>query len=62
MTAERTWEITNRDGTKQTVTLAQYRAIIDERKVAAAPLMDAVRRGDLAGFAAAQKAFRKQIA
>jgi hypothetical protein len=44
---ERTWQITEQDGTKRTVTLAQFRATIDERKAAAQPIADAWRNGDI---------------
>ena len=59
---DRTWTIKDADGTERTVTLAQFRAMIDERKAAAAPIMDAARRGDIAGFASAQTSFRKRFA
>ena len=58
-TAERTWEITDIDGSnKRTVTLNSFRAELDERAVYAKAIMDAMRRGDLAGCEAAQKAMR----
>ena len=60
MTTERTWQISDSDGkNKRTVTLAQLRTEIDARKTMAAPIMEAVRRGDLAGATAAQAAMRK---
>lgn len=58
---ERTWEITDANG-KRSVTLAQFRAEVDARKAAAAPIMDAWRRGDINGCAKAQAAMRKQFA
>ena len=62
MATERTWEISDIDGkNKRTVTLAQFRAEIDARKAMAEPIMDAVRRGDLAGATAAQEAMRKAV-
>lgn len=60
MAAERTWEISDIDGkNKRRVTLAQYRAEIEARKVMAAPIMAAVRRGDLKAASEAQAAMRK---
>jgi hypothetical protein len=44
------------------VTLAEFRAEIEARKAAAAPIMDALRRNDITGCAAAQATFRKQFA
>ncbi len=62
MTTERTWEISDLDGSnKRTVTLAQYRAELDARKPHTAAIMNAVRRGDIAGVEAAQAAMRKQF-
>ena len=62
MTAERTWEISDIDGrNKRTVTLAQFRAEIDERKAMAAPIIEAVRRGDLEAATAAQAAMRERF-
>lgn len=59
---ERTWQIADIDGrNKRTVTLAQYRSELDARKAMAAKVMDAVRRGDLAGCEAAQAAMRKRF-
>jgi hypothetical protein len=58
----RTWEITEEDGTKRMVTLAQFRAIIDERKAATKPIADAWRNGDLEACTQAQAAFRKRFA
>jgi hypothetical protein len=45
----------------RTVTLAQFRAEIDARKAAAAPIMDAWRRGDLKACEVAQAAMRKRF-
>ena len=47
---------------QRTVTLAEYRAIIDERKAAAAPIMAAMRAGDLVAVAKAQASFRARFA
>lgn len=58
----KTWEITAPDGTKRTVTLAEFRAIIEERKTAAKPIADAWKRGDIQATADAQTAFRKRFA
>ena len=58
---ERTWKITDAKGTRQ-VTLAQFRAEIEARKVAAKPIMDAFRRGDLKGCGDAQESMRRQFA
>jgi hypothetical protein len=59
---ERTWEISDIDGSnKRCVTLTQYRAELDVRKKAAAPIMEAMRRGDLKACALAQAAMRKQF-
>lgn len=59
MTQERTWQISDIDGSnKRTVTLAQYRAELDARKAMAAKVMDAVRRGDMKACEAAQSAMR----
>lgn len=55
----RTWEISDADGNKRTVTLAQFRAEVDARKVLAKPIADAWRRGDLAACAKAQAAMRE---
>jgi hypothetical protein len=57
MTNERTFEITDASGTRR-VTLAQFRAEQDARKADAAKVMDAVRRGDMAGCAKAQADMR----
>lgn len=65
MTAERTWEIKVWEGGKWkplTVTLAQYRAYLDERAAMAKPIMDAFRRGDIEACGAAQVAMRKRFA
>ena len=63
MSTERTWKISDIDGTnKRTVTLAQYRAELDARKAMTAPIMAAWRRGDLAGVGAAQAEMRKVFA
>lgn len=60
--AEQTWTITDLDGSNpRVVTLAQFRADIDARKLAAKPISDAWRRGDLAGVETAQNAVRKQF-
>lgn len=57
---ERTWEISNIDGSnKRTVTLAQYRAEVDAAKRLVAPVAAAFYRGDLAGVEKAQKAARR---
>lgn len=59
---ERTWEIADIDGSnRRCVTLAQFRAELDARKAAAAPIMDAWKRGDQAGVAAAQAAMRAKF-
>jgi len=63
MTTERTWKITDADGgNRRTVTLAQFRAEINARHQANAPIAKAWHKGDMAGVAAAQKAnkFRRQ--
>ncbi len=63
MTTERTWEISDIDGSnKRTITLAQYRAELDARKPYTAAIMAAVRSGDLKAVSAAQAAMRKQFA
>lgn len=57
MQTERTWEISDIDGgNKRHVTLAQFRAELAERKRMAAPIMDALRRGDIEACSAAQAA------
>ena len=57
---ERTWEISNIDGTnKRRVTLAQYRAELEARRKMTAPIMAAFRRGDLKACGEAQAAMRK---
>jgi hypothetical protein len=62
-TGERTWEIADIDGNnKRTTTLSAYRAELDERKVYTAAIAAAMRRGDLAGCAAAQAAMRARFA
>jgi len=59
---ERTYEISDIDGSnKRTVTLAQFKAAHEARKAAAAPIMEAIRRGDLAGAAKAQAAMRAKF-
>ena len=56
---ERTWEIGDLDGgNRRAVTLAQYRAELDARKVHTAKIMAAVRVGDLVAAAAAQAEMR----
>ncbi len=61
MTTERTWTITDANGTRR-VTLAQFRAEIDARAKAAQPIVDAFRRNDMAGVEAAQVEIRKRFA
>lgn len=57
--AERVWEISDIDGgNKRPMTITQYRAELDARKVHTARIADAMRRGDLEGCAAAQAAMR----
>ena len=57
-----TYEIADIDGRNpRQVTLAQYRAEIDERVKASREIGDAWRRGDIMRCAAAQAAFRKQF-
>ena len=59
---ERTWEISDINGkNKRMVTLAEFRADIEARKAAAAPIMAAFRRGDLKACEAAQTAMRKRF-
>lgn len=59
---ELTWTIADIDGKNpRQVTLAQYRAEIDAAKAAAAPIMAAFKRGDMAGMAKAQTAFRAAL-
>jgi len=61
MTTERTWKITDADGSnRRRVTLAEFRADMDARKAAAKPIMDAWMRGDKAGVLAAQAAMRSR--
>lgn len=56
---ERTWEISDLDGgNKRTVTLAQFRAELDVRRSYTQAIFDAVRRGDMAGAASAQRTMR----
>ena len=65
MTAERTWEIKVMVAGKwepRTVTLAQFRADLDERAAMAKPIMGAFRRGDIEACGAAQDAMRKRFA
>lgn len=57
---ERTWEIEDASG-KRRVTLAQFRAEIDARKAAAAPIMAAWKRGDVDGCAKAQAEMRARF-
>lgn len=58
---KRTWKIADIDGSnRREVTLAQFRAELDARKAAAAPIMDAWRSGDLNGVAKAQAAMTEQ--
>lgn len=56
--AERTWEISDAAGRKRRVTLAEFRAELDARKAMAAPIMDAMRRGDIKACGDAQAAMR----
>ena len=59
---ERTWEISDIDGTnKRTITLAQFRAELNARAAMTKPIMDAVRRGDLKACETAQAAMRKRF-
>ncbi len=60
MNTERTWAIKDASG-ERTVTLAQFRAELAARAAMAAPIMAAVIRGDLAGCAKAQAAFRAKF-
>lgn len=63
MIAERTWEISDIDGrNRRTVTLAQYRAELDARKPYTTAIMDAMKRRDIKGAAAAQAAMRARFA
>lgn len=56
-TREKTYQITDIDGSnKRTVTLAGYRAELDERRPYTDAIMAAMRRGDLAACKAAQEA------
>ncbi|TPK42273.1 MULTISPECIES: hypothetical protein [unclassified Mesorhizobium] len=55
-----TYEITL-DGTKRTVTLAQFRAEIEARRAAAAPIIAALLAGDIEACAAAQSAMRAKF-
>lgn len=56
---ERTYEIRDIDGKNpRTVTLAQYRAELDARKVYTSRIMAAVRAGDITACAAAQAEMR----
>jgi hypothetical protein len=57
---ERTFEITDANG-KRHVTLAQFRAEVDARAAAAAPIMNAWRRGDLKACGQAQATMRKRF-
>ena len=60
---EQTYEIRDAAGKNQRmVTLAQFRAELDERKAMAAKVMDAVRKGDLKACSEAQVAMRKRFA
>jgi hypothetical protein len=59
MNTERTWEISDLDGSnKRTVTLAQYRAELDARKVYTARIAAAVQTGNMKAVIAAQRAMR----
>ena len=59
MTATRTWEISDIDGSnKRRVTLAQYRAEVDAAHARVKPLVDAFMRGDLKAATELQKAAR----
>jgi hypothetical protein len=60
MKMERTWKITDVKGTRM-VTLAEFRAEIEARKAAAAPIMDAWRKGDMHGVQSAQAEMRKRF-
>lgn len=61
-TPQKTWQITDIDGSNErTVTLASFRAELDERAVYAKAVMDAMRRGDMAGCTAAQEAMRARF-
>ena len=58
MTADRTWEISDANSVKRTVTLAQFRAELDRAAALAKPIMAAWRRGDIEACATAQTAMR----
>jgi hypothetical protein len=55
-----TYEI-EMDGCRQTVTVAQFRAMLDERRAAALAIMTAFRRNDLAAVMQAQAAMRARF-
>ena len=60
---ERTWEISDGDGSnRRTVTLEQFRAELAARAAMARPIMAAVKRGDLEGCGQAQAAMREKFA
>lgn len=62
MTTERTWEISDIDGSnKRRVTLAQYRAELDARRPYTKAIMDAVRSGNIAAIGKAQTAMRERF-
>lgn len=58
---ERTWTITDPDGSNaRTVTLAQYRAELEASRRLVAPVVDAIRSGDLKACGDAQQAIRNR--
>ena len=62
MKPERVWIIRDGDGSNpRRVTLAQYRAELDERAVYARRVMTAFRANDLEGCARAQQDMRKRF-
>lgn len=59
--SDRTFTISDIDGkNRRTVTLAQFRAELDAAHAAAAPVAEALRRGDLNACAKAQEECRRQ--
>jgi hypothetical protein len=60
MTISQEW-IAAKTADDRAVVLAKFRADLDARKAAAAPIMDAWRRGDIRGCEDAQSAMRRKF-
>jgi len=59
---ERTYTVTDANGRKHETTLAEFKAKVAKARTMGAVVMEAVRRNDIDGCAAAQKSMRQEFA